>query len=336
MRPPADGAPASTAGGATSTVSETEADAAAVAKAADVRLGLICAIAAYTLWGAFPIFLKQIDHVGAMEIVAQRILWSVPFCAIILTFRKQWREVRTAFKWRTLRLLLLSAAIISLNWFFYVWAVADNRVLEASLGYYINPLMFVAAGVIVLREKLTRPQWIAIAMASIGVLILTFGAGVFPWVAFLLAISFTAYGFVRKKIEVGALPSLFVETAALAPLAAALVFYLAATTGLSFGSGDLTLDFLLMLSGPVTVIPLTLFALGARRLQLSTIGFLQYIGPTGQFILGIYYGEAFTLAHAICFGLIWTGLAILSVDAWRHSRKPKKPIAKAETVGSEA
>ena len=300
-----------------------DSDEAATAAAQSVRLGFIAAFAAYTVWGAFPLYLKQIDQVSPLEIVCQRILWSIPFCAVILTLRRQWPEVRKAFTWNVLRLLALSAAIISINWFFYTWAVGDDRVLEASLGYYINPLMFVAAGVLVLNEKLNRAQWIAIIMAAIGVLVLTIGAGVFPWVSFLLAASFTAYGFVRKFVVVGAVPGLFIETLALAPVAGVILLHMARGPGVAFGSEGPGLDILLVLAGPVTVSPLTLFAMGARRLQLSTIGFLQYIGPTGQFLLGLYYGETFTLYHAICFGLIWAGLAFLSVDALRRNRKAR-------------
>ena len=289
-----------------------------------VRLGFIAAFTAYTIWGAFPLYLKQIDHVSALEIVCQRILWAIPFCALILTLRRQWPDVRASLNWKTLRYLLLSATFISVNWYFYTWAVSADRVLEASLGYYINPLMFVAAGVLVLNEKLSRVQWIAIVMATIGVAILTFGIGVFPWVSFLLAASFTTYGFVRKHVVIGAVPGLFIETLIVAPIAAIILIQMAQTTGTAFGSQGVGLNLLLILAGPVTVVPLTLFAIGARRLQLSTIGFLQYIGPTGQFLLGLYYGEAFTIYHGVCFGLIWAGLALLSADALQQQAGKKR------------
>ena len=290
--------------------------------AAELRLGFLCAVAAYSIWGGFPIYLKLLDAVNPLEIVSQRILWAIPFGAVILSVRRQWRETLQALRSRkTLVLLCASAAVISLNWFLYVWAVAQERVLEASLGYYINPLIFVAAGVFVRGEKLNRAQTVGVALAGAGVLVLTFGAGVFPWVACVLAWSFAAYGDIRKQTVVGATPGLFFVTALLAPVAAGLLFWLAGRGEMTFGQGGARMDLLLALAGPMTVVPLTLFALGARRLQLTTIGLLQYIGPTGQFMLGLYYGEPFSLAHGICFGLIWAGLAVTSVDALRRGRR---------------
>ena len=291
-----------------------------------VRLGLICGVFAYGLWGLLPVYLKALGDVTPMEIVGHRILWSVPFGALILTFRKQWGETFKAFASPRMVLLLgFSAAVIGGNWLVYVWAVANDRVLQASLGYYINPLMFVAAGVFVLKEKLNRLQMAAVAMASFGVAVLTFGAGVFPWVSMILAFSFTAYGYVRKMLNVGAMPGLFIETAVLSPFALIFLIWFAGSHGLAFGQGDLKLDLLLIAAGPVTVLPLMLFALAARRLRFTTLGFLQYIGPTGQFLLGLYYGEPFTLYHAVCFGLIWSALAVLSIDAVRQNRKARAP-----------
>ncbi len=288
----------------------------------EARFGFICALLAYTLWGAFPIYIKFLESVDPLEVVSQRIAWSVPFGALIISLRKQWREtIAAAMSPKTLMLLGASASVISVNWFFYVWAVTNERVLEASLGYYINPLMFVAAGVVVLGERLRRAQWIGIGLATAGVMALTIGAGVFPWVAFLLAVAFTAYGYIRKQTPVGATPGLFIETSLLAPIAIAVLIWLSSHGGLAFGAESARMDLLLILSGPATVLPLTLFALGARRLKLSTLGFIQYIGPTGQFFLGLYYGEPFTLAHGICFGLIWTGLAVTSIDALRDRPK---------------
>ncbi len=289
-----------------------------------LRLGLICGVLAYGLWGMLPIYLKQLHGVEPMEIVGHRILWSVPFGALILTFRKQWGETLKAFVApRMLMLLGFSATVIAANWLLYVWAVANDRVLQASLGYYINPLMFVAAGVFVLKEKLSRLQLIAVALAAIGVAILTAGAGVFPWVSLVLALSFTAYGYVRKMLDVGAMPGLFIETALLSPFAFFFLLWYANTHGLAFGHESLRIDLLLIAAGPVTVLPLMLFALAARRLKFTTLGFLQYIGPTGQFVLGLYYGEQFTIYHGLCFGLIWTALAMLSIDAFRKNRKPR-------------
>lgn len=298
------------------------------AASAEIRLGLICGIVAYALWGLFPLYIKALAPAAPTEIVAQRILWSVPFGAFILSLRGQWRETLAAVRSpRVVAFLAVAAVLIAANWLVYVWAVANDRVLQASLGYYINPLIFIATGVFVLKEKLSRAQIVAVALAAIGVSVLTFGAGVFPWPSFILAFSFTAYGYVRKTTPVGAMPGLFIETVLLSPFALLFLMHLQSEGALTLGHHSLQLDFLLFLAGPATVVPLVLFALAARRLSLTVIGFLQYIGPTGQFFLGLYYGEKFTLAHAICFGLIWTALALISIDAIRRNRRPTKPIA---------
>jgi chloramphenicol-sensitive protein RarD len=287
----------------------------------DIRLGLVCGALAYGLWGLFPVYLKALHGVSAMEIVAHRILWSVPFGALLLFVRKQWGETLAAARSPSVAArLALSAILIAGNWLVYVWAVANDHVLEASLGYYINPLVFIATGVIVLGERLNRTQAIAVGLASLGVIILTVGVGVFPWPSVVLAISFSSYGFVRKTTPVGAMPGLFTETIMLAPVAGLYLYWLSTHGGLAFGNDGAATDVLLALAGPATVVPLLLFALAARRLRLSTMGFLQYIGPTGQFFLGLHYGETFTTAHAICFGLIWMALLLISIDVVRKNR----------------
>jgi chloramphenicol-sensitive protein RarD len=304
-------------------MSDTSKDAADSA----VKLGLICGVLAYGFWGLLPIYLKQLDMVDPLEIVGQRILWSVPFGALILTFRKQWAETLKALRSpRMLVLLGFSATVIGLNWLTYVWAVANDRVLQASLGYYINPLMFVAAGVFVLKEKLGRLQMVAVALAAIGVMVLAIGAGVVPWVSLILAVSFTAYGYARKTLNVGAMPGLFIETVLLAPFAFSFLLWFSGAHGLALGNEGVRIDLLLIAAGPVTVLPLMFFALAARRLTFTTLGFLQYIGPTGQLLLGLYYGEQFTLYHGICFGLIWLALTMLSIDALRKNRKPRVAV----------
>lgn len=309
----------------------TSAAATAGAAAGERRFGLICGVVAYAIWGLFPLYLRELDPAGALEVVAHRIVWSVPFGALILSLRSQWRETLAALKQRrVVALLALSAVLISANWLVYVWSVANDRVLQASLGYYINPLLFIAAGVFVLKERLSLAQGVAVALAAAGVLALIIGAGVVPWPSFILAASFTAYGYVRKTTPVGAMPGLFIETLLLAPFAAATLAFLARSGALEFGAHGTQLDLLLLAAGPMTVGPLVLFALAARRLSLTTIGFLQYIGPTGQLLLGVYFGEAFTTAHAICFGLIWTALALTSLDALRRNRAaPKEAITRS-------
>lgn len=300
-------------------------DPASDAEAKAIRFGLACGVGAYLIWGLIPIYIKALDGVAALEIVAQRIIWAVPLGGLILSARGQWRETLSAVRSpRIIGLLLLSASFIGANWLVYVWSVANERVLEASLGYYINPLTFVAAGVFILKEQLSRAQIAAVAMAGAGVCILTIGAGVFPWPALVLAFSFTAYGYIRKTTPVGAMPGLFIETLLLSPVALAYLLWLSQNGTLAFGGSDTSLTVLLVAAGPATVIPLLLFALAARRLRLSTVGFLQYIGPTGQFFLGLYYGEAFTIYHAICFGLIWAALALTTWDALRRTSVEKK------------
>lgn len=289
-----------------------------------LRVGLLCGIAAYAIWGVFPVYFKAVESASAAEILAHRILWSVPVGALVLFVRRQWPEVAAALASpRVLAVLAVTAIAISANWLIYIIAVVSDRVLEASLGYYINPLMYVAAGVFIMREKLRRAQLAAVALAAIGVLTLTVGAGTFPWMALALAVLFTAYGYLRKTAPVGAMPGLFIETCLLAPVAFVYLALLTRAGEAAFLARGAGFDALLMLAGPATVAPLVLFALAARRLRLSTLGFLQYIGPTGQFFLGLYYGEAFTLAHAISFGFIWIALAIFSVDAARANQAEK-------------
>ncbi|MEM8770391.1 MAG: EamA family transporter RarD [Pseudomonadota bacterium] len=298
-----------------------------------LRTGLIAAIAAYTFWGGMPIYLKAVSDALTSEILVHRIIWSVPFGALILAMRKQWRETLKAFMdIKVIVILAISALAISLNWLTYIWAVVNDRILEASLGYYINPLMYVAAGVILFGEKLRAAQIIAVALATIGVLVLTIGVGVFPWISILLAVLFTIYGYIRKTAPVGAMPGLFIETVLLTPFAVVYLFVLMSAGTAAFLQQSAGLDILLVLAGPVTVIPLVLFAVSTRILTLTTVGFLQYIGPTIQFILGLYYGEPFALAHALCFGLIWSGLAVFSIDAVRASRSAAGATKEAEAA----
>lgn len=286
----------------------------------ETRLGILAAVAAYTMWGLLPLFLIALRGVGADEVLVHRILWSVPFGALIITLRSQWPDVRNALRDRRVVLALAaSSSVIALNWLIYIAAVQAQHIFEASLGYYINPLIYVLAGVVLLGETLSNAQKAAAALAAIGVSILTVYGGQFPIVALVLAFSFTAYGYIRKKTPVGAMPGLFIETLMLAPLA--LVYMLTALPGKgpAFGTGaEVTL--LLVAAGPVTVLPLLSFAIGARRLPLSMIGFLQFIGPTLQFLIGIMDGEPFTRAHQFCFVFIWSAAAVFAADAVRKSR----------------
>ena len=284
--------------------------------------GVLTALIAYVLWGVFPIYFKLVQSVPPTEVLAHRIVWAVPFGALILLVRRQWPEVRRAFASpSTLFWLGLAAVAISVNWFIYIWAVQQEEVLQASLGYYINPLMYVIVGVLFLKERLRRPQVISVLLAAIGVSYLTIRGGQFPFIAVSLALLFTLYGVIRKQVAIGAMPGLFIETLMLFPFAMAWLGWLMLSQQAAFAGGTVSMSLLLMLAGPLTVVPLLMFAIAARRLTLTVIGFMQFIAPTLQFIVGIYYGEVLTTAHLVCFGCIWAAVAIFSVDAFYQQKR---------------
>ena len=288
----------------------------------ETRSGVTAGLIAYSLWGVFPVYFKIIESVAPAEVLAHRIVWAVPFGALILLLRRQWPEVRRALTDRTIVSWLgLSALFITVNWFIYIWAVQNERIFETSLGYYINPLMYVFVGVLFFGERLRSLQLAAVIFASVGVFVLTLSGGTFPWVAISLAVFFTAYGVIRKRVAIGAMPGLFVETVLLFPFAMVWMTWLLVAGQASFGTQDMSLAMLLLAAGPITVVPLLLFAVAARRLPLTTIGFMQFLAPTLQFLTGVYYGEKLTTAHQICFGLIWVAVILFSVDAIRAGRK---------------
>ncbi|MCH9693002.1 MAG: EamA family transporter RarD [Gammaproteobacteria bacterium] len=289
------------------------------------REGVIAGLSAYLMWGFLPAYFVLVREVPPTEVLAHRVLWAVPFGALIVVFRKQWPEVGRAFTHRgMLAWLSLSTLFIALNWFVYIWAIQDGRIIETSLGYYINPLTNMLAGFLFFHERLSRLQLLAVLFAIIGVSILTISGGVVPWVALALAISFTIYATVRKRVVIGGMPGLFVETVLLLPFAAVWVAYLWSIDGLTFGGPNNSLNFWLLMAGPVTALPLLCFALAARRLSLTTIGFMQFLAPTLQFGTGIYFGETLTTAHVVCFGFIWTAVAFFIFDAIRSAKK--KPL----------
>ncbi|MCO4810177.1 MAG: EamA family transporter RarD [Gammaproteobacteria bacterium] len=289
---------------------------------AEIRSGVLFGLIAYSLWGVFPVYFKWIEAVAPTEVLVHRVIWAVPFGALMIFARRQWPEVRAAFVDRSvLAWLTLAALCISINWLIYIWAVQNERIFEASLGYYINPLIYVAVGVVLLGERLRRAQIIAVVMAFIGVSYLTISGGVFPWVALSLASLFTAYGVIRKQVAIGAMPGLFIETSLLFPFAAAWLGILLLTGDASFAAGDSNQSFLLMMGGPITVMPLLLFALSAKRLTLTTIGFMQFLAPTLQFFTGLYYGETLSAAHIVCFSFIWMAVALFSYDAVSAGRR---------------
>ena len=296
------------------------------ASGGEARSGVLIGLAAYTMWGVFPIYFKLVAAVPPFEVLGHRILWAVPFGALIILARKQWREVVAAFVDRTmLAWLILAAVCISANWLIYIWAIQNDRIVETSLGYYINPLMFVAVGAVMLGERLRRLQAVAVALAAFGVVFLTVSGGTVPWVALSLASLFTAYGVIRRQIAVGAMPGLFIETALLLPFAAAWIGWLVLQEEAAISTGSTGLAALLVAGGPITVLPLLCFAIAAKRVSLTTIGFLQFIAPTLQFLIGVYYGEPLTAARIVCFVCIWAAVLVFSYDALRRGRKKPLP-----------
>jgi len=221
----------------------------------------------------------------------------------------------------------LSSLFITINWLVYIWAVQNDQVYQASLGYYINPLIFLLVGFVFFGERLRRMQVVAVIFAAAGVLVLTVAGGQFPLISLALGVSFTIYGVIRKQVVVGAMPGLFVETVILFPFAAVGLALMFRSGTAVFSLADPAMAFLLVLAGPLTVLPLLLFAIAARRLRLGTIGFLQFIGPTGQFLVGYYYGEPLTVPHLVCFALIWCAVAVFASDVWLNGRKAITVIA---------
>ena len=285
------------------------------------RAGVISAVLAYLLWGILPVYFKLVNEIPAFEVLVHRIVWAVPFGLAIILVRKQLSEVKRAFKdRRTFGFLSLAAVLIAANWWVYVVAVQREQIFQASLGYYINPLLYVLVGVTFFGERLRRFQITAVVLAAIGVAVLTFRGGQFPAIALALALLFTVYGVIRKQIIVGGMPGLFIETLVLFPPAIMYLMWLTHAGQSSFTPADPGLLGILLLAGPVTVLPLLFFALAARRLRLSTIGFLQFMAPTLQFLIGIYYGEELTTPHLICFCLIWIAVSLFIFDAWRLRR----------------
>jgi chloramphenicol-sensitive protein RarD len=276
------------------------------------------ALSAYALWGLLPAFLHLFAALPALEVTAQRVVWTVPCALAAALYLGGANSLKVSSK--TLGLLALSALLICGNWLLYVWAVGQNRIVESSLGYFINPLINVAMGVAFFREKLTKWQVIAICFATAGVLNQTFLVGAFPFVALGLAVSFAAYGLVRKLAQVEPAAGLFWESIVLL-LPAIATLYWFAQSGLPIMGGSAGMGLLLLTLGPATSVPLILFAVGARGLPFTTLGLLQYLAPTLQFTTGIVLGETFTPAHGVTFALIWTGLAIYSVATIRAASK---------------
>ncbi len=290
-----------------------------MAQTKDSASGLAFAVSAYTLWGGLPIYLKWLEDVPALEIVAHRVLWSLPIAALVVALTRGFTDLRVVFgSWRSLVMGLFTATLVSANWSIYVWSVANDRAIDAALGYYINPLFSVALGALLLGETLTRLQLVAVALVVLAVAYLTFDAGGVPWVAIGLSVTWGFYALAKKELPIGANQGFLLEVVILAPIA--LIFLTVAE--ISHFRADATTMWLLVGTGFMTAVPLLLYANGAKRLRLSTIGILQYIAPTCIFLTALFvFNEPYDSARRVAFPLIWLALALYSWSMVREMRR---------------
>jgi chloramphenicol-sensitive protein RarD len=291
-----------------------------------MRTGILSAASAFLCWGLFPLYFHAIGEVPPLQILAHRMLWSLLFLLIVLAVRRQWAWLKLLRQPRVVASFIASAVLLSVNWLIYIWAVNNGHVIEASLGYFINPLVNISLGYLLLKERLRPAQWMAIGVAALGVAWLTWQAGTVPWIALALAFSFGGYGLLRKTAALGALEGLSFETMVLFPLAAAYVAWLIVHGQNAFINTDSTSTRLLLAAaGPITAIPLLLFASGARQIPLSVLGLLQYLSPTLQFLLGVWmFHEAFTADRLAGFALIWGALALFAIEGLLRKPIPAK------------
>jgi chloramphenicol-sensitive protein RarD len=301
------------------------------------RSGLAFAIGAYSLWGFLPIYFIALAPSGPLEIVAWRVLFSLVFCALLIAVTRAWRPFAALLRDRRVVLTMgLAGVLIFANWQTYVYAALTGQVVEAALGYFINPIVTVFLGVLVLRERLNVTQWVAVGISIVAVIVLAFGYGQLPWIALVLAFSFGFYGLIKKRVgpKVDAVSGLTLETAWLAPLAVAQLVFVAMTTGLTIGNVSGWHTFLLLLTGAVTAIPLLLFAAASRRLPLIYMGFIQYFAPFIQFLVGVFVlQEPMPLERWIGFGLVWVALVVLTFDVVRGVRNSRRAaVAPSEPV----
>lgn len=290
------------------------------------RQGILLAIGAYTMWGIAPIYFKSLSEVSPLEILSHRVVWSFFLLAFLLHLGRSWRNVRDTLTSKPkMTYLVATSLLVGANWLIFIWAVNANHMLDASLGYYINPLINVVLGMIFLGERLRKLQWFAVGLAAIGVLIQIVAFGSIPVVAIALAFSFGFYGLLRKKVSLEAQTGLFIETLVMLPAAAIYLLFIADSATSDLAANPMSLNLLLIAAGIVTTLPLLCFTGAATRLKLSTLGFFQYIGPSLMFLLAVLiYGEAFTTDKAITFAFIWGALVIFSFDGLRHNKKSKR------------
>ncbi|MBD8657569.1 EamA family transporter RarD [Oxalobacteraceae sp. CFBP 13730] len=279
-----------------------------------MRSGIIYAALAFFCWGLFPIYFHALGEVPPLQILAHRMLWSLAFLLILLLLRRDWKWLQIVRQPRVFFSFVLSALLLSANWLVYIWSVMNHHVIEASLGYFINPLVNIVLGYLILKERMRPLQWAAIGMAALGVGWLTWQAGTVPWIALFLALSFGGYGLLRKTAALGPLEGLSFETIVLFPLAAGYVIWLTVQgQNVFINTASDSTRWLLIMAGPLTAIPLLLFATGARKIPLSILGLLQYLSPTLQFLLGVWlFKEAFSADRLVGFVLIWSALALFA------------------------
>jgi chloramphenicol-sensitive protein RarD len=296
--------------------------------------GVLAGIGAFVTWGVIPGYWKLMRVVPATEILAHRYVWTMVFLTGLLTWQRRWAEVRSNLQSRrAVGYCFISGCTISINWFFFIWAVNMGRIIETSLGYFMTPLVNVLFGALFLGERLTKVQFASVCLAGLAVLNLTLGYGQFPWVAILLCVSFGIYGLVRKQSGTAAIPGLFFETALLAPIALAYLTLLQTRGQLVFARDGWPLSALLLTTGFVTAIPLVWFGHAARHLRLTTVGFLQYLSPTCSFLLGVFvYHEPFSRAHLITFSLIWLALIVFTAEAVTRLRTERRRAILIEAI----
>jgi chloramphenicol-sensitive protein RarD len=306
-----------------------------VAPVDERRTGVAAGLAAYLLWGLFPLYFPLLEPAGGLEIVAHRVAWSLLFIGVLLTVLRGWSQVRAAFTDRRTLLVLAGAAVlIVVNWLVFVFAVNSGHVVESSLGYFINPLVSVLLGVVVFRERLRRLQWVAVALAALAVVVLTVDYGHPPWIALALAGSFGLYGLMKKLVRVEAAPGLFVETALVFVPALVVIVVLEAQGSAAFGHEGTGNALLLASAGVATAVPLLLFAAAARRVPLSTVGLLQYVNPLIQLAIGVFVlGEPMPPARLVGFAIVWLALIVFSADSLRQAHSARRDAAAPVPVG---
>lgn len=300
----------------------------------DQRRGLLLGVAAYGMWGAFPLYWPLLEPAGAIELLAHRVLWSVVTMGLLVVLLRRTRELRAVLRSRrTVLLLAVAAAVVTVNWATYIYGVNNDRVVETSLGYFVNPLVTVLMGVFVLGERLRPLQWVAMGVAALAVVVITVDYGRLPWVALVLAFSFGTYGLAKKSANVGAVESLAFETACVAPFAAAYVAWLVATGASEFGSHGPGHAVLIASSGLVTAVPLICFGAAAIRVSMVTLGLLQYLAPVLQFALGVlYFHEDMPAGRWVGFALVWVALVVFTVEATSHRRRQLRLAALASAA----